>query len=125
MRYAGLEDEREGGRLLEADAVRAAVDVRGRHGDELRMRAVHVLADDEDARAAFDARVDDDSVAFAQPFHSVAERGDAAGTVGAEDARLGTDGRPARSHRSRWLTDAATRRTSTSPGPGVGSGASS
>src|SRR2546421_11485763 len=38
---------------------------------------------------------------------------------------FGTEGRPLRTQTSRWLSDAARRRMSTSPGPGSGSGASS
>jgi hypothetical protein len=88
-------DEREGGRLLEAQAVGDGVDVRRRDGDQLRVRAVPVLPDHVDAPVArLDPGVDDDALAGLESRHALAERLDDAGSVGAEDARLG-DGRQA------------------------------
>jgi hypothetical protein len=112
----GLEHEREGGRLLERDLVRQRVDVRLRDGHQLRMCAVHVLADHGDLLAVLDPGVDHDALAGV-----LAE----ARAVRAEDPRLRHEGRPLRIQRSRWLSDAARSRTRTSPGPGSGSGASS
>ena len=86
----GLEDERERGSLLEAQAVGNRIDVRRRHGDELGVCPVRVLADDRDLVAVLDARVDHDA-----PSEAVGRRrAHDAGAVGAEDARLG-DGGPA------------------------------
>ena len=84
-----LEDEREGRRLLEAQVLRDRVDVRRRHGDELGVRAVAVLADHVDPAAArLDAGIEDDPLARLEAAHAVAERLDHAGPVRAEDARL-------------------------------------
>ena len=77
----GLVDEREGGGLLEAQAVGNRVDVRRRHSDQLGMRAVRVLADDRDLVAVLHAGVDQHALAVGE-----------AGAVGAEDARLGDGG---------------------------------
>ena len=65
------------------------VDVRRRHRDQLRVRAVAVLADHVDrAVRRLDARVDDDALADLEARDAVAERLDDPGAVGAEDARL-------------------------------------
>ena len=57
----GLEDEREGRRLLEAQPLGDGVDVRRRHGDQLGVRAVAVLADHVDPAASrLDAGIEDD-----------------------------------------------------------------
>ena len=99
------------------------MDVLRRHGDELGVRSVHVLA--EDAGAVVQAGVENDTV-------SLGERVDpspSAATTPAPSAPrirgFGTEGSPCRIQRSRWLSEAARRRTSTSPGPGVGSSTSS
>jgi hypothetical protein len=85
----GLEDERKRRRLLEAQAVGDRVDVRRRHGDQLGVRAVSVLADHVDpAVADLDPGIDDDGGAGLEARHARAERLHDAGSVGAEDARL-------------------------------------
>ena len=87
-----------------------------RHCHELGMRAVAVLAEDVDAALVRKTGVDHDALVGA---------GDHTRAVGAEDARLRHGGRPLRSQRSRWLSEAARNSTSTSPSPGTGSGTSS
>ena len=62
------------------------MDVLGGNGDQLGMGAVHVLADDP--RAVVEPGVEDDPVAGGEAVDAVAERGDDAGPVRAEDARL-------------------------------------
>jgi hypothetical protein len=90
-----LEDERKRRGLLEAQSVRNRVDVRRGHGDQLRVRAVPVLADHVDPAAAdLDAGIEDDALAELQAADAVAERLDHACAVGAEDARLRHRGEP-------------------------------
>ena len=85
----GLEDEREGRRVLEAQPLGDGVDVRRRHGDQLGVRAVAVLADHVDPAAArLDAGVEDDPLAGLEAAHALAKRLDHAGSVRSEDARL-------------------------------------
>src|SRR5215471_7800828 len=85
----GFEDERKGGRLLEAQTVGNGVDVGRRHGDQLRVRAVPVLADHVDPAAAdLDTRIDDDRLARLEAGYPLAERLHETGAVGAEDARF-------------------------------------
>ena len=75
------------------------------------MRSVHVLADDGDLVAVLDARVDTTRLPSTNPAPSAPRmRG------------LGTDGRPLRIQRSRWLSEAARSSTSTSPGARLGIG---
>ena len=63
--------------------------------------------------AVLDPRVDHDALARVDPD---------AGAVGAEDARLRHRRESLRTHRSRWLSEAARSQTSTSPAPGPGRG---
>src|SRR5439155_21279547 len=74
-----LEDERKRRRLLEGEIVGNRVDLGARYRDQLRVRAVRVLADDVDPSVVLDARVDDDTLAAADQDTSA---------VGAEDATL-------------------------------------
>ena len=65
------------------------MDVGRRHGDQLGVRPVSVLADHVDSPAAgLDARVEHDALAEAEARHALAERLDHPGAVGSEDARL-------------------------------------
>ena len=85
----GLEDEWEGRRLLEAQAVGDGVDVRRRHRDQLGVRAVAVLADHVDSPVArLDAGIDDDPLAGLEAAHAVAQLLDNTRSVRSEDARL-------------------------------------
>jgi hypothetical protein len=59
------------------------VDVRLGDGDQLRVRAVHVLADDGDLAVVLDAGVDQHAAPVDEP-----------GSVGAEDSRLRHRGQP-------------------------------
>src|SRR5262249_41351648 len=88
-RVRGLEDEWEGRRVLEAQALGNRMDVRRRNGDQLGVRAVAVLADHVDpAASSLDPGVDHDSLARLEARHLVAERLDDSGTLGAEHPRL-------------------------------------
>ncbi len=80
----GLEDEREGGRLLERELVRQRIDVVGRERDQLGVRPVHVLA--HDLGAVVEAGVDDDGVALREAVDALAEPDDDAGSVGARES---------------------------------------
>jgi hypothetical protein len=81
----GDEHERERRSLLEAHPVGDRVDVLPRHGHELRVRAVHVLAIDGDVIAVIDPGVHDDAVTGREAGPGL----DDAGAVGSEDAGLG------------------------------------
>ncbi len=69
--------------------------VRGRHRDQLGVRAVAVLADHVDhPSVCLDARIENDALAGLEAAHTLAERLDDAGAVGAENARLRHRGEP-------------------------------
>ena len=120
-----LVDEGERRRDLEREPVVEREDLCGGDRDQLGVRPVAVLADHRDRVAVLEPGVEDDPLARGEPVDAVAERLDHAGAVRAEDPGFGTDGSPLRTQMSRWLSDAALRRTSTSPGPATGSGTSS
>ena len=85
----GLEHERERGRLLEGEIAGNGVDVRRGHGDQLRVRAVAVLADHVDRPVrSLDAGVEHDALSRLEAGHAGAERLDDARAVRAQDARL-------------------------------------
>ena len=92
-----LEHEREGGRLLERDVVGKEIDVRGRHGDQLGVRPVGVLADHGHAAVVHDAGVDDDALPGLEALDALAQILDDACAVRAEDPRL-RHGRQALAH---------------------------
>src|SRR5205823_6573159 len=76
----GLENERKCRRLFERHVLGDRVELRPRHGDQLGVRAVHVLADDGDlAVPVVDAGIDD---------YAFAASGDHARAVGTKNARL-------------------------------------
>src|SRR5207237_917301 len=79
-----LEDERERGGLFEREVARNGVDVRRRDGNELRVRAVSVLADHVDrAVCGLDSGADDDGHRALEAVHAFAHGFDPARTVGA------------------------------------------
>jgi hypothetical protein len=90
----GLEDERERRAFLERERVVERVQLADGNRLELAARAVRVLADDRNATVMGDPRVDHDPFADLEPLGTLAQRGDDAGAVSAEDARLGNRGQP-------------------------------
>ena len=91
------------------------MDVLGRDRDQLGVRPVHVLADDP--RAVVEPGIQHHPRALLEARPRLRRAHSTTPAPSAPRIRgFGTEGSPWRSQRSRWLSDAARSRTSTSPG---------